>query len=91
MNYYDEIILEDYFLAEKMTREERNFYIYLLLNTKDVCDSEYRINRHASKKYIFDSLVLSKLDDGSVFFDGVIYNKDEIRTIYGGIVRKENM
>ena len=90
MNNFDEILLEEYFPYSNMNINERSFYINLLLNTKDICDSEVSINSKSSCEYDLLYLNLKKNQNQFVSFDGVIANDSENRMINGQIVRSGN-
>ncbi len=89
MTYYDEILLEQNFPYRNMEKEDRNFYINLLLHTKDVCDSDIYINKNGLSNYDLLFLNLVKTN-GIVRFDGATYNEYESRLISGYIIRKGN-
>ena len=40
----DAILDEHKFPCENMSKEERNYYLNILRNCKDICDSNYKVN-----------------------------------------------
>jgi len=90
MDKFESILLEQYFPYNHMNINERSFYINLLLNTKDISDSEVCINNKSSCKYDFVFLNLSKIQDKYIKFDGVISNDSENRMINGEIFKYSN-
>lgn len=88
MTHEDNILLESYFSYKNMEEIDRNFYINLLLSTKDISDSDKNINSIHSK---FDLLFLNLSKNGEIVnFDGAVYNNIENRLINGFIIRKGN-
>ena len=90
MNYKDEKIFEQYFSHKNMNRKARNFYINLLLHTKDISDSEVLLNSNATGKYDFAFLNLTRDEEDVIKFNGGIYNTFENRSIEGYIVTLGN-
>ena len=90
MDNEDEILIEQYFPYRNMTIDERNLCINLLLNTKDICDSEISINEHSSSIYDILFMNLSKTEEGAIRFDGATYNDDENMLISWFFVRSNN-
>lgn len=90
MNYKDEIFFEQYFPYQNMNRDDRNFYINLILHTKDVSESEILLNDNSSSKYDLLFLNLSRESYDRVRFDGGISNENENRMIYGDIIKAGN-
>ncbi len=86
----DEILLEQYFPYRNMTIDERNLCINLLLNTKDISDSEIYIRDYASPVYDILFMNLNKNEMGAVRFDGATYSDYENRLVSGYIVRSGN-
>ena len=86
MTYEDQILTEQNFPYKNLKYDERSFYLNLILNSKELCDSELSLNDKSSSKY---ELVCLALDNqgSSVKFDGCIANEDERRMIYGYITR----
>ena len=89
MNYKDEILFEQYFSYKGMTRDQRNFYINLLLHTKEIESSEVYLNNNSSSKYDLQFLNLSE-EDYVIKFDGAISNESENRMIFGDIINMGN-
>lgn len=90
MNYKDEIFFEQYFPYKNMNREDRNFYINLILHTKDVSNSEVLLNDNAPSKYDLYFLNLARVSYEKVVFEGGISNSSEIRMIDGEIIKVGN-
>lgn len=86
MTNNDEIIFEQYFPSFNMSIEERNFFINLLLNSKELEDSAVSINDNAACSYYLTFLKLAK-DGNNVIFDGIITNDSENRMISGTILK----
>lgn len=82
MTHEDEIILEQYFPYKNMTIEERNFFINLFINSKDVSDSEVRINKNSDKSYKVNYLGLNK-EKNIIRFEAIVSNSSENRMISG--------
>ena len=85
----DEILLEQNFSYKNMSMEERNFYINMMMNTKDVCDSEIFITNHDLPYYDLFILNLNKEED-IVSFDGVVNNEYTTKLINGTIEKRNN-
>ena len=89
MTYEDEILLEQHFGYRNMDKSERNFYINLIMHTKDVSDSEIYITNNDLSSYDLLFLNLSK-ENGAVRFDGAVSNEYSNKLIYGIIIKKGN-
>lgn len=89
MEHLDKVLLEQNFISKNMEENERNFYINLLLHSKDVCDSDIYINKHGLSHYELSFLNLENMN-GLVRFEGVTYNEYENRMISGVIFRRLN-
>lgn len=89
MNHNDEIIFEQYFPYRNLTIDERNFIINLIINSKEVDDSEISINNKYSSRYGLDYLSLIK-DKIGVRFEGIISNENETRMINGYLTKLFN-
>lgn len=82
MTHFDEIIFEQYFQYQNLTIDERNFLINLFLNSKDISDSEIRVNDNCPVKYDIDFLSLRK--DGNIIkYEAIVSNKSETRMLHG--------
>ena len=90
MNYKDEIVFEQYFSYINMNKDMRNFYINLLLHTKDIEESEVRLNNTSECKYDLLFLHLNREAFNEIRFDGAVSNSSENRMIFGNIVRVRN-
>ena len=90
MNYKDEIIFEQYFTYRNMNKDMRDFYINLLLHSKDISESEVLLNTHSESKYdlLFLHLIREKINE--VRFDGAVANNSENRMVYGNIIKINN-
>jgi hypothetical protein len=89
MTNSEEILIEQYFPYMNMEKEQRDFYINLLLNSKEVTDSEFNLNSYSSPQY--DLVFISLKNDGKLIrFDGAISNGEENKLIEGAIIRRGN-
>ena len=89
MTYEDEILLEQHFSYKNMSIEERNFFINLIMHSKDVCDSEIFLTNHDTSSYDLLYLNFSN-ENGVVRFDGATCNEHTNKLIYGTIDRIGN-
>ncbi len=82
----EEILLEQYFPYENMDLEERDYYLNLLLHTKDIGDSDT-----LEKNPTFDIVTMSlKKTPDYITFNGAVANNEENRLVDGIIVKKGN-
>ena len=56
----EEIILEQYFPYHNMDVEERDYYLNLLLHTKDISDSAVLISEDSKSTFEIVNMVLKK-------------------------------
>jgi len=83
-----EILEEQYFNYGNMDRTEGNYYLNILKNCKDICDSEQVIN--GNKKCKIVEITIDKKDNKWLTFNGSVIVGEESRTIYGDIFVKKN-
>ena len=88
MTYEDEIIFEQYFPYRNLSKEERNFLINLILNCKDVNDSEIIINDKCEHMYDLNYLNLVK-DNNVIRYEAIVSNSSENRLL-NGFIKKHN-
>lgn len=91
MNKYDVILDEQIFPYEGMTLEERNYYLNIIKNCKDICDTENKVDNVSNCELV--ELHLKKKDD-IVSFNGSLTigtnKKREYRTIEGELFLLKN-
>lgn len=85
----EEIILEQYFPYHNMDLEERDYYLNLLLHTKDISDSAVLISEDSKSTFEIVNMVLKKAPE-FITFNGAITNGEENRWIDGIIIKKGN-
>ena len=96
MDYYNQILSEEFFPYMDMTIEERNFYLNLLLHTKEISDSQNNVSNNSNTSYDIEYLnlvyILGKKnkENSLIKFEGTITNKDENRIIRGRIFKNKN-
>lgn len=87
MTSEEEVLIEQYFPFFNMDEKNRTFYLNLLLNSKDLTDSEYNFKKSSPSNY--DLVFMSFKNEGSVVkFDGAISNGEENKLMYGAIIKK---
>lgn len=84
--FEQELLLEKYLRSQGMSKYVRDFYMTLLLNTKDVLDSDHAIGNRNFE--IFDMTLIAT--DDSVIFSGLSTNGTENRTMDGEIRQINN-
>ena len=88
MNSENEQLINQTYSYENMEEIDRNFYLNLILQSKDVSDSDINTNDYCNK---YDILWIKMCRDKStVRFDGVIFNKSERKMINGTINNRGN-
>lgn len=89
MTSEEEVLLEQYYSYKNMDIKTRDFCINLILNSKELTDSEYNYSLSSSSKYDLVFITLSN-ENGLIKFDGAISNGIENKIIYGSIAKKRN-
>ena len=87
MTENEEIQLEQLFSYKNMNKNERDFYINLILNSKELTESEYNYNKNSSPIYDLVFLALENKGNYAVFY-GAVSNGEENKVIEGSIVKK---
>lgn len=85
----EEILLEQYFPYQNMELEERDYYLNLLLNTKDISDSDILKNEDSKSSFEIVTMSLKKTPE-FITFNGAIANEEETRMVDGIIIKKGN-
>ena len=85
----EEIILEQYFPYHNMDVEERDYYLNLLLHTKDISDSAVLISEDSKSTFEIVNMVLKKTPE-FITFNGATTNGEENRWVDGIIIKKGN-
>lgn len=85
----EEILLEQHITYNHMSKDERDFCMNLIINTKDISDSEVVFNNNSNSH--FDIINMNIVKKGyDVLFNGNIANNNEFRCIDGRIIRIGN-
>lgn len=88
MTYNEQLVLEEQnFPCENMSKEERNYYLNILRNCKDICDSDNKVN-DIGKCDILQTKLVKKED--FITFNGVMTISSENRSMSGFIFIKED-
>lgn len=89
LDHYDKMMFELNFSGVNLTEDEMDFYLQILLHSKEIMESE--VTMHASKPQ-FDIVTMSlrKDSDGTVLVNGAIANDAENKWIEGRISKKIN-
>ena len=78
MTREEEILVEQLFRSYNMDSEMRNFYLNLLLHSKELTDSDYNLKVTSPSRY--DLVFMSLYNEGCmVKFDGAISNNSATR------------
>ena len=89
MTNEEEIILEQYFPSINLDKEGRDFYLNLILNSKELTDSKYNFKETSTSSY--EIVFMHLKNEGSIVrFDGAITNGEESKLINGAIIEKGN-
>ena len=89
MTNEEEVILEQYFRSQNLDKQNRDFYLNLILNSKELTESEFNYTSTSPSKY--DLVFISLNNEGSIVrFDGAVSNGEENKLFYGAILRKGN-
>ena len=83
----DKILDEQSFPCENMSKEERNYYLNILRNCKDICDSENKVN-NIGKCEILEAKLVKK--EEFITFNGTMTISSENRSMSGFIFIKED-
>ena len=81
------VLEEQRFPGENMSREERNYYLNILRNCKDICDSENKVN-NIGKCEILKTRLVKK--EEFITFNGIMTISGESRSMSGFIFIKED-
>ena len=96
MDYYNQILSEQLYPYSNLTSEERDFYLNLLLHTKEICDSQNNVSNNSRTCYDIEYLSLNCFlknetkRNALIDFEGTITNRDENRIIRGTIFKHNN-
>ena len=96
MDYYNQILSEQLYPYSNLTLEERNFYLNLLLHTKEISDSQNNVSDNSKTNYDIEYLNLScflknkNKENALIDFEGTITNRDENRIIRGTIFKHKH-
>lgn len=85
----EEVLVEQYFKCKNMDETSRNFFINLILNSKELTDSEFNISVNSNSSYDLVYLTLKNERD-YISFSGAISNKEENKVISGAILIEGN-
>ena len=83
----EELLNEQKFPCENMSKEERNYYLNILRNCKDICDSDNKVNG-IGKCEILETKLVKK--EEFITFNGTMFISNENRSISGFIFIKED-
>ena len=83
----DIILEEQYFPCENMSKDERNYYLNILRNCKDICDTDSKVNGVAKCEIIQTRLIKK---EEFVTFNGMMVISGESRSMSGLIFVKED-
>ncbi len=88
MTSEEEVLLEQFFSYRNMDKTSRNFYINLILNLKELTDSEFNQKNSPST---YDLVYLNLNNEGrTIRFEGASSNGIENRSINGYILKEKN-
>ncbi len=96
MDYYNQILSEQLYPYSNLTSEERDFYLNLLLHTKEISDSQNKVSKNSRACYDIEYLNLNCFlknetkRNALIDFEGTITNRDENRIIRGTIFKHGN-
>ncbi len=89
MTHEEEVLLEQYYQYINMDKTSRNFYINLILNSKELTNSEFNLRSDSPSSY--DLVILRLNNEGCIVtFECAISNGEENKFINGIISRKRN-
>jgi len=81
------VLEEQRFPCENMSREEKNYYLNILRNCKDICDSDNKVN-NIGKCEILQTKLVKK--EEFITFNGMMTILGESRSMSGFIFTKED-
>ena len=87
MNRKQLILDEQYFPYYNMTLEERNFYLKLLRNCKDICSTEQKVNNQDKCEIV--EMSLRKNDENYICARGSLIINGEVRCIDADIFKDD--
>lgn len=87
MNRKQLILDEQYFPYYNMTLEERNFYLKLLRNCKDICSTEQKVNNQDKCEIV--EMSLKKNDENNIYAQGSLIINGEVRCIDADIFKDD--
>lgn len=87
MNRKQLILDEQYFPYYNMTLEERNFYLKLLRNCKDICSTEQKVNNQDKCEIV--EMSLRKNDENDICARGSLIINGEVRCIDADIFKDD--
>lgn len=87
MNRKQLILDEQYFPYYNMTLEERNFYLKLLRNCKDICSTEQKVNNQDKCEIV--EMSLRKNDENDIYAQGSLIINGEVRCIDADIFKDD--
>ncbi len=87
MNRKQLILDEQYFPYYNMTLEERNFYLKLLRNCKDICSTEQKVNNQDKCEIV--EMSLKKNDENDIYAQGSLIINGEVRCIDADIFKDD--
>lgn len=87
MNRKQLILDEQYFPYYNMTLEERDFYLKLLRNCKDVCSTEQKVNNQDKCEIV--EMSLKKNDENDIYAQGSLIINGEVRCIDADIFKDD--
>lgn len=83
LDHFDEVLLEQYIISEKMTKIERDICMLYITNIKDIVDSDIETS---NRKFNISNLRIRK-DGACIFFEGEVFNDEESRDIMGSLTK----
>ena len=81
------IIDEKYFPYENMSLDERNYYLDIIRNCQDICDTIHKVNGKSKCNLVMMRL---KKDNDLIYMNGAVQIDEENRCIDGYICIKDN-
>ncbi len=87
MNRKQLILDEKYFPYYNMTLEERNFYLKLLRNCKDICSTEQKVNNQDKCEIV--EMSLRKNNENDIYAQGSLIINGEVRCIDADIFKDD--
>ena len=84
LEHLDEVLVEQFIRAEKMTKTERDICMLYVSNIKDIVDSDIKV-AGGSKFNIVEMSFVKKTE--AIKFNGSVSNGSVIRTVTGSIIK----